>query len=48
MKMKYLNEIQLINICKLFIQKKNDREKKKLKKSKVVNGTIKKYNEIVQ
>ena len=45
--MEHLSKIQLRRICKILIRQ-NDEEKKKLKKYKVVNGNVKKYNEIVQ
>lgn len=46
LKMEHLSKIQLRRICKILIRQ-NDEEKKKLKKYKVVNGNVKKYNEIV-
>ena len=45
--MEYLSEIAMRKICKILIQQ-NDEEKKKLKKYKVANGNVKKYNKIAQ
>lgn len=42
-----LSKVSFVNICKILI-KQNNEKVKKLKKNKVVNGNVKKYNKIAQ
>ena len=45
--MEYLSKIAMRRICKILIEQDGE-EKKKLKKYKVANGNVKKYNKIAQ